>query len=226
MDPDPDARAEDIRLYLTGAMIGAILHQRGAYPLHASAVALPGLGGAVGFAGRSGAGKSTMVAALVRRGATLVSDDICVMDPAARGGLTVWPGAARVKLDRTGLGAVSGPVSDLDSAGGNRGKFHLPVESDLSPDAPVPLTRVYLLADGEGSPRVERLVGLDAVSALVDDTYLLPTARVLGLIPQVFSLAARVAQTLPVCRLVRPRGLEHLSATAELVEQDARGGEA
>ena len=221
VDPDPQATPEDIRLYLTGALMGTILHQRGAYPLHASCVALAGVPGAVGFAGRSGAGKSTMVAALVRRGAAFVSDDICVMAPSAPGGLRVWPGAARVKLDEIGLGVLPGATADLDPAGGNRGKFHLPMDGTLDREVPVPLSRVYLLTDGEEAPRLERLTGLDAVSALVDETYLLATAHSLGLISQVFGLAARVAQTLPVIRLIRPRGLEYLPAVAALVEQDA-----
>jgi hypothetical protein len=222
VDPDPEAKPEDVRLYLTGAMMGTVLHQRGAYPLHASAVVLPGVPGAVGFAGRSGAGKSTMVTTLIQRGATFVSDDICVMAGAETGRLQVWPGAARVKLDENVLRTLPGAAPVLDPAGGNRGKFHLPVDAALHPAVAIPLSRVYLLSEAEGPPRLERLAQLDAVAALVDETYLLATAHALGLISQVFGLAARVAQSLPVIRLVRPHGLEHLPAVAALIEQDAR----
>ncbi len=220
VDPEPAARGEDLRLYLTGVMMGTILHQRGALPLHASCVALPGAGG-VGFAGRSGAGKSTLVAALVRRGAAFVSDDLCVMAPPVAGQLRVWPGAARLKLDEAGLGPLRGPVSALEPAGGNRGKYHLPVATPFDQASPVPLDRVYLLTDGEGPPRVERLGGLDAVSALVDQTYFLTYAHALGLTSQVFTLAASVARSLPVFRLIRPRGLEHLPEVAAQVEEAA-----
>ena len=222
VDPDPDAKAEDLRLYLTGALMGAILHQRGTYPLHASCVALPGAAGGVAFAGRSGAGKSTLVAAMVRRGAAFVSDDICVMPPTGPSGLQVWPGAARVKLDETGMSVVPGTVFELDPAGGDRGKFHLPMEASLPQASPVALNRVYILTDGEGPPRLERLAGLDAVSALMEETYFLAGAHALGLSAQVFRLAARAAQTLPVSRLVRPRGLEHLPAVAALIERDTQ----
>ncbi len=220
VDPEPDAKAEDLRLYLTGAMMGTILHQRGAYPLHASCVALPATGG-VAFAGRSGAGKSTLVAAMVRRGAAFVSDDICVLAPTVSGVLQVWPGAARVKLDESSLGAVPGTVSDLEPAGGNRGKYHLPMDAPLHPRSPVPLRRVYLLTEGEGPVRVERLTGLDAVSALVDETYFLGFAHALGLTAQVFRLVASAVPSLSVSRLIRPRGLEYLTAVAVLIEQDA-----
>ena len=226
VDPDPDAKAEDLRLYLTGALMGAILHQRSTYPLHASCVVLPSAGGGVGFAGRSGAGKSTLVSTMVRRGAAFVSDDLCVMAPADSAGLRVWPGAARLKLDESGLGAVPGTVSELDPAGGDRGKFHLPVDASLDHASPVPLTRVYILTDGEGPPRIERLTGLDAISAVVDETYFAAAALAMGLSSQVFRLAAKVAQTLRVSRLVRPRGLEHLPAVAALIERDAHHPEA
>ncbi len=221
-DADPGAKAEDIRLYLTGSMMGIILHQRGAFPLHASCVALPGGGGCAAFAGPSGAGKSTLVAEMIRQGSAFVSDDLCVMAPPARGELRVWPGAARLKLDETSLGAAAGTGSNLEPAGGGRGKFHLPMESSLHHTTPAPLHRVYILTDGAGPPRVEPLSGLDAIAALVDQTYLLTTARDMGLTSQVFRLAAAAARGLTVSRLVRPRGLEYLPAVATLIEQHAQ----
>ena len=222
VDPDPDAKTEDIQRYLMGALIGTILHQRGAFPLEASCVALRGAAAGVGFAGRPGAGKSTLVATMMRRGADFVSDDICVMAPPGPGGLQVWPGAARARLDQTGLAAPLGPASDLDPAGGNRGKFRFRMNASLPQTSPIALNALYLLTDGEGPPRIERLTGLHAISALVDDTYLIATARDLGLGSQVFRLAAMAADWLLVARLIRPRGLEHLPATATLIEQDAR----
>lgn len=219
--PEPGAKPEDVRLYLTGAMFGVILHQRGILPLHASCVAIDGQGAA--FAAPSGTGKSTIVAALLRRGATFVSDDICAMTPVDSGRSYVWPGASRMKLDTPGMAALADVTDGLEPAGGPRGKFHVPVETGQADPAPVPLSRVYLLSDGEGSPRLERLNGLEAISALVDETYLLTYATSLGLTSQVFRRAAELARTLSVSRLIRPRGFEHLDATLDLIQRDLRG---
>ena len=217
---EPGAKPEDVRLYLLGAMMGVILHQRGLFPLHASCVALNGNG--VAFAGRSGAGKSTLVASMVRRGASFVTDDICVMAPPVNGGgVGVWPGSARVKLDEIGLASTPGSISDLAPAGGNRGKYHLPVESTTDWTRPIPLRSVYLIRDGEGAPRLERLSGLEATAALVEETYYLSYAAALGLTPQVFRLAADLARSVSVSRLVRPRGLEHLPKVLDMIERDA-----
>jgi hypothetical protein len=216
---EPGAKSEDIRLYLLGAMMGVILHQRGFYPLHASCVALNG--GGIAFAGPSGVGKSTLVASLVRRGASFVTDDICAMAPVNGGEPAVWPGAASVKLDESGLASASGPVADLAPAGGNRGKYQLPIDAVIDWATPVPLRRVYLIRDGEGPPRLERLSGLEATSALVEETYFLVYAAALGLTPQVFRWAAEVARTVSVSTLVRPNGLEHLPAVLDMIERDA-----
>jgi len=218
--PEPGAKPEDVRLYLTGAMFGVILHQRGILPLHASCVAIDGQG--VAFAAPSGSGKSTIVAALLRRGATFVSDDICAMTPVDSGRSCVWPGAARMKLDTPGMAALDDVTDGLEPAGGPRGKFHVPVETVPVDPSPVPLARVYLLTFGEGPPRLEHLNGLEAISALVDETYLLTYATSLGLTSQVFRRAAELSRTLGVSRLIRPRGFEHLDAVLDLIQRDLR----
>jgi hypothetical protein len=217
VDPEPTALREDILLYLTGAMVGATLHQRGLYPLHASCVTIGGVG--VGFAGRSGAGKSTLVATMIQRGARFVSDDVCVLTESASGESVVWPGAPRVKLDEVALANVPSRPQYLEAAGGPRGKYHLPVAGALAPTEPVPFRHLFILRDGEGDPRIERLTGLDAVSALMEETYLLTWVAAMGLSSQVFRLVGRVARTLHISQLVRPRGIELLPATAPLIER-------
>lgn len=223
VDPDDAAKPEDVELYLTGAMVGGILHQRGVFPLHASCVALSGAGVGVAFAGASGAGKSSLVAALVNDGATFVTDDASVISFGNGPGVEVWPGPARMKLDEPGLAALSNPPTNLEPVGGTRGKFQVPVSSSPNWGRPIPIDSVYLLSDGEGPPRVELLSGLEAISALVDETYFLSFAIVLGLKAQVFRLAVMVANRVRVSRLVRPRGLEHLAATVGLIRSDVRG---
>lgn len=219
VDPEPGAKAEDVQLYLGGAMLGTILHQRGVFPLHASAVAIEG--GAIAFAGPSGAGKSTLLATLVRRGATFVSDDICALTTEPGGRLVVWPGAARAKLDQPALEALSHDATILPSAGGTRGKLQLPLGAGQTALRPLPLRAVYLLRDG-AALGLETLAGLDAVTALLDETYLLAYASALGLKRQCFELAAAVARSVQVIRCSRPLGMEHLDRVAEFFERASR----
>lgn len=218
VEPETDARPEDVRLYLLGSMFGALLHQRGVFPLHAAAVEING--SAAAFAGPSGAGKSTLVALLARRGGRLITDDISVIEPLAEGQVGVWPGAAHVKLDTPGLEALRESGSGLGPAGGDRAKYHLPVETGRELGDPVPLRRLYLLEESRGEPVIELLSGMEATHALIDETYFIGLVEGLGLTAQNFRLAASVARSVKVCRLHRPRGFEHLQRVVELVEAD------
>ncbi|MCQ2516587.1 MAG: hypothetical protein MJ094_06960 [Saccharofermentans sp.] len=65
---------EQIRLYLMGTCMGAILQQRGIIPLHGSCVC-NGEKSLV-ITGNSGAGKSTTAAEFLKRGWSLMSDDV------------------------------------------------------------------------------------------------------------------------------------------------------
>ena len=218
--PEPGAKPEDVRQYLTGATFGAILHQRGTYVLHASCVMIDDIG--VAFSAPSGNGKSTLTAALLRRGATFVSDDICVFTPVESGRFRVWRGAPRLKLDPASVAEVDDPSAVYGPAGGDRGKLHVPVASQPTRSTTAPLSRVYLLSFGEGAPRLERLSGLEAISALLDETYILAYAATMGFSPQIFKSVAELARTIVVSRLIRPRGFEHMDAVLNLIERDVR----
>ena len=217
VDAIADAKPEDVELYLTGAMFGALLHQRGLFPLHAAAVDLAGT--AVAIAGPSGAGKSTLTATLVEGGATFLTDDSSVLE--FSDGVSLWPGPSRLKLDHRSIGLLPDRPGALAPAGGTRGKFHRPVSSAAPSSRPVRLGRVYLLTDGSGPPRAERVVGLEAVAAIADQAHFLAFAVTMGLNQQVFQLAARAVNHVEVFRLIRPRGLEHLPAIVAAIRSGA-----
>lgn len=75
---DPKQEDErDIYLFLFGSVISALLHQRDLLPIHASAVQFSQ--GVVLFAGASGMGKSSLVAAFQRLGYPIITDDLSVL---------------------------------------------------------------------------------------------------------------------------------------------------
>ncbi|UJF33934.1 HPr kinase/phosphorylase [Paenibacillus hexagrammi] len=74
VSPLNGAKEHQIRLYLLGTCMGAILMQKRILPLHGSAVVIDGKGYA--FIGESGAGKSTLACGLIQRGYSLLSDDV------------------------------------------------------------------------------------------------------------------------------------------------------
>jgi hypothetical protein len=218
--PEIGAKPEDVRLYLTGLILGVILHQRGTLALHASCVVIDGIG--VAFAGFSGRGKSTLAAAFLQRGATFVSDDMCVMTQVGPQESRLWAGPPRLKLDASGLAKLDDAPGIYESAGGGRGKYHIPVSAMETGSGPIRLSRVYQLAFGEGEPRIERLNGLDAIAALMDEIYLVGWAATRGTSHEVFRKAADLCGTFTMSRLVRPRGLEHLDSVVDLIEREVK----
>ena len=210
VDPLPDADPGDVRLWLLGTALGALLHQRGLLPLHVSALALEG--GAHAFCGDSGAGKSTLAAALHRRGLSLLTDDVGLAVPEANS-VTFYPGFPRIKLWRDALdhfGLDHRPlIRDLTRTD----KYHLRLEPDDGFHIqPLPLRRLYLLERGaeDDAVRIEPVRGHEAISLIQANTYRPGLIRRLGRAGEHLRQCGRVASGIQVFRLQRPWGLDRL----------------
>lgn len=94
-EPVPGRADEELSIFVMGSAMGALLHQRGSFVLHASAVVVNGK--ATLFCGRSGAGKSSLVAALSRAGHAFLTDDVSVVQ-FEDGQPSVIPDGRRLKL--------------------------------------------------------------------------------------------------------------------------------
>ena len=88
---------------LLGPVLAVMLHLRGRFLLHASAVSVAGLG--VVVMGDKGAGKSSTAAALVGAGQRLLCDDLVVAD-SVHTGPTLPPGFGQLKLSDAALSLV------------------------------------------------------------------------------------------------------------------------
>jgi hypothetical protein len=144
--------------------MGALLYQRGLYPLHGSAVETEW--GAMIFVGVQGAGKSTLAAEFHRRGYRLLSDDVCAVERTAQG-LRILPALAQIRLCADAyerLGTPAGSRFDVD-------KFVVPMGDGYCPD-PVPLRAIHILAEHDAAlPRFEALRGLSKVQSLLENLY-------------------------------------------------------
>ncbi len=93
---------DDACTYLIGPAFALLGRMRGAACIHASAVTIGG--STIAFAGASGTGKSTLAAALMPRGATLVAEDVLqllwrdggIVALPAYGGIRLWPEAVEL----------------------------------------------------------------------------------------------------------------------------------
>ncbi|MBI5539774.1 MAG: hypothetical protein HY951_06920 [Bacteroidia bacterium] len=78
VQPETDADARDVRVYLFSSVIAILLHQRGWLPIHSSGIVVDNK--AILFTANSGIGKSTIALALNKKfGYPLIADDIAVI---------------------------------------------------------------------------------------------------------------------------------------------------
>lgn len=164
---DPDA----VRLYLLGSGLAAILHQRGLWPLHASAIEHKGR--CIGFVGDSGAGKSTLVSLLARRGKKLLSDDVLVSKAGKGRTAIAEPGLPILKLFPESILASGFDTrpAPLEYAGFN--KHRIPAADNFTNKART-IDRLYVLSwmlPQSAAPEFERKTAFAAMMALRANIY-------------------------------------------------------
>ncbi len=201
VDPLPGAAPEVVRIFLLGSALGTALHLSEGLALHASAVEIDGR--AVLFVGDCGAGKSTTAAAFVQRGYRMVADDVAYLTLES-GRPLVHQGVKRIKLWQTSVDALDLEGADLTGVHPDYPQRRSLAVADRQTSA-VLLGAVVVLTPGpERSVRLERLHGLAALSALVQNTYRPSFVATLGQGAAHMAKVATMAQGLAVYRLHRP----------------------
>lgn len=185
------------------------LHQRGIVNLHASAVHLAATGRAVGLLGHPGQGKSTLTAALVRRGHPLLGDDLLVISgsPAA---VLAHPGLRYIRLCPDTYEWLGIPLAR--AAPGEKLVATAMQLGGVPEDRPLPLSALALIErrPEEEQAQLERLSLGDALLALLAHTsfrYFLPAPT----LKHLMAYYACLLEQLPVYRLTYPDRWEGLA---------------
>jgi hypothetical protein len=222
ISPEPGAPELDVRSYLMGSLFAALCHQRGLLPLHASAIATPR--GAVAFLGASGAGKSSLVAFLARRGHRVLADDICVIDPEAAQECRVLPVAPWLKLWNATLDAMGESSRGLPRVFSDDEKYRYALDEHLFA---TPLRELILLERSGEDKRTsfERLTPVQAVQAVLDFTYQSWLVRATGRTERYFVLCGKALEGARVTRMRRPWGFDAMETTLAALEAHLAKGE-
>jgi hypothetical protein len=164
IEPAPNASLEKVRLFLFGSTMGALLYQRGMFPLHGSAVETPW--GAMIFVGAQGSGKSTLAAQFHKQGYRLLSDDVCAI-ATTPGGLRIMPALSHFRLCADAYRRLQSSAEahfDVD-------KFVVPMGEGYCTE-PVALKAIHVLSDHDAVlPHFEVLRGLSRVRQLLENLY-------------------------------------------------------
>lgn len=199
-DLDFGATAEDAAVFLLGTAFGILLHQRRQTVLHASAVRVGHK--AVLFCGASGAGKSTIAAALGQRGYPLLNDDVCA--------ISIHEAVPMVHPDGRKLKLWAEAVKELDLAA-RRGaavrnklaKYYVEPEHVFN-DA-VPIGAIYALQEAR-PPEVAGIVQpnvVDGALIIQRNAYRPLLVDKMGLKANYFEAAVAIARMAGVYQLTR-----------------------
>jgi len=171
VEPQSGVPDTNVRLFLLGSAMGALLHQRGLLPLHSNAVEIGGK--AFAFMGRSGAGKSTLAAWFHDRGHAIIADDVCVIRFDQLGRAIASAGLPRLRLWKESLEASGRETASFPrSYTGDPAfeKYDVPIARAAAATDGTELAAVYVLERGDDF-NIARLEGVGAADALMANTY-------------------------------------------------------
>lgn len=225
IEPAAGALDSSVRTFLLGTVFGALCHQRGLLPLHASAIEVDGR--VVAFGGASGAGKSTLGAYFHDCGYDVVSDDVCVVD-VGHAGCVVTPSEPRFKLRPDSAAMLDRNIEHAATVELFGTEKYLFPGRRCTAEA-LPFDRLYVLSEACSSsdPDIHRLTGVAAMNALLANTYrqflLSPMSRASAH----FAACSTFLKHARVYSVNRRLGWEHFVVQAEAIERHfADGGRA
>ena len=216
---DAGVSDQDIRTFLLGSAVGALLIQRGMLVLHGNALEKDGQ--AIVCLGHSGAGKSTLAYALMQQGWRLLADDLV----AVNGEGMVLPGIPRIKLWHDAARAFGLDPEQLPQIRQRMHKYLLMGEALQRAEQPVPLRALYLLqqrrrADADADARcITRISSQKAAALRLRNQAFRPRfVRGLGQEGANFMALAQLQRRVPLATLPVPAGFEAMQRW--LLEQD------
>lgn len=223
VSPITGAVADQIRLFILGTCMGAILFQRKILPLHGSAIAIDGK--AYAIVGDSGAGKSTLASAFLKRGYQLLSDDVIPVTLSAENIPMVTPAYPQQKLwleslDQFGMESAGlRPIIDRET------KFAVPVPTQFATKS-IPLVGVFELMKTEDNEiEVGSIQGLERLHILFNHTYRNFFIARLGLLEWHFHTTTKILNHIDLYQLRRPLSRFTAHELADLMLAQLNKGE-
>jgi hypothetical protein len=215
-----EANRADAAAVVSGPVLGFALQLQGETCLHGSAVVVDGT--AVGLLAPSGYGKSTLAAALLARGAALLTDDVLALvlsgeQPEVRPSypaVKLWPDALERVLDGAEWEGLPRHASWLDK------RVAPAVDLGAVWEDQCPLSALYVLVPVAPDCNVatRQLQGTDALVALLSNGYvaqLLTQER--ELLAQQLEVFRRVAETTPIYAVACPRDAARLGEVVDAI---------
>jgi len=216
IDPNESAFPEEVRLFLLGSAIGALIHQRGSIPIHGSTIALND--GAMIITGASAAGKSTLAAGLSEKGYSVLADDISVVSPDKEGVFKVYPGIPHLKLWKD-VAEHLDYKSHYDKVRPDLEKYKIPIKNTANLNEIEVKHIVALSSKNSEGFTFETKSGIEKFFLLKENTYRYQFLEGMGLTEQHFKNISLLANQVNLSRIERPASPLLISELIEFLEK-------
>lgn len=202
VSPRENAKENQLRLYLLGSCMGAILMQRRILPLHGSAIAINGK--AYAIVGDSGAGKSTLASAFLNKGYQLLSDDVIPVTLRSGSIPFVTPAYPQQKLWIESLQHFGMNANCYLPLVDRVNKFSVPVTAQFANES-LPLVGIFeLVKTEENKIKLHSIQKMERFHTLYRHTYRNFYIEEMGLMNWHFQTCAQMVNKIKFYQLIRP----------------------
>lgn len=195
---------KDLRIFLLGSIMGALLQQRGLLTLHASSIKTNK--GAVLFMGRSGAGKSTLLNAFLQKGKKMLSDDISAINLNKNDAPEIVSAFPRSRLWADSAEKLNYDVTNMEQARGEIKKYSVPIEGFSQGKTSIHCL-VVLTIHNESDILLKKQTKHESFCWMKQYTYRKQFMRGNELMKNQFKTISALSQQVPLIRVTRPSNL-------------------
>ena len=213
--------AESFLPYLVAGGLSFCFLKLGLDPIHATAVAVEG--GAIGFLGSSGYGKSSLAGEFLAAGHLMLTDDLLVLRKESSK-FFAYPGPPHIKLSNELAPIVLHKAAEGAIHNPRTLKLTIPLTTTQCVQAPVPLKALYLLnrprkLEGTNTIKIHRLSQTQGLLTLIRNCFNDWVTGSSRLKLQLDSYS-QIASEVPIKSIVYPRRLDLLSDVRNSILED------
>lgn len=216
-----ESSEDEIRLYLLGTCMGALLMQRKVLPLHGSAIVIEGK--AYAILGDRGAGKSTLAKAFLNKGYKLLTDDVIAVTFSDQQEPLVVPSYPQQKLWMESLNKFQLESSHLKPLIDRESKFAVPAVAEFIKEK-LPLAGMYELFITENDAiSITQVTNMDRFHTVFNQTFRNILLEEFGLMEWHFETSVKLVTKVPIYKIQRPSTVFTAYDLTELILSKIKG---
>ena len=219
VDPAVGRSPDDASPFVLATGFAALMHQRRRLILHAATIGWRGQ--AIALCGPTGAGKSTLAAALCRAGCHFLGDDIAAIDFASGKRPIVAADGRQHRLWADAIEHLALSNRKGAAVRGHLKKFHVAPSHNrtlaFAPLAAVIILRERLPRSTRHDTVMQPLDVVDAAPTLRAEVYRKALAKKLGLDAHLFMQIAQLLDRVPAWRLERNFDIKNIDETVKII---------